>query len=119
MFMEGCSNITELDVSQNPELVRLCCNYTAITSLDVSHNPKLDELWCHGCSLTELDITNNPVLTALMCGHQSQFNPTTGVEPIDMILYLTEEQKQNLIDGNMEWDANNARVIPTIKGTAD
>lgn len=113
------TGLTELDVSQNPELVRLCCNYTAITSLDVSHNPKLDELWCHGCSLTELDITNNPVLTALMCGHQSQFNPTTGVEPIDMILYLTEEQKQNLIDGNMEWDANNARVIPTIKGTAD
>lgn len=113
------TGITELDVSQNPELVQLWCNYTAITSLDVSHNPKLDELWCYGCGLTELDITNNPSLTALMCGHQHRFNLTTGVEPIEIMLYLTEEQKQNLIDGNMEWDANNERVIPTIKGTAD
>lgn len=113
------TNITELDVSQNPELVRLWCNGISITSLDVSHNPKLNDLQCYGCGLTELDITNNPVLMALMCGNQYQFNPTTGTGPIDMILYLTEEQKQNLIDGNMEWDANNARVIPTIKGTAD
>lgn len=113
------TGITELDVSQNPELVQLYCEQTRITSLDVSHNPKLNDLQCYGCGLTELDITNNPVLTALMCGNQYQFNPTTGTGPIDMILYLTEEQKQNLIDGNMEWDANNARVIPTIKGTAD
>ena len=113
------TGITELDVSQNPELVQLYCEQTRITSLDVNHNPKLNDLQCYGCGLTELDITNNPVLTALMCGNQYQFNPTTGTGPIDMILYLTEEQKQNLIDGNMEWDANNARVIPTIKGTAD
>lgn len=113
------TGLTELDVSQNPELVQLYCEQTRITSLDVSHNPKLNDLQCYGCGLTELDITNNPVLTALMCGNQYQFNPTTGTGPIDMILYLTEEQKQNLIDGNMEWDANNARVIPTIKGTAD
>ena len=113
------TGITEWDVSQNPELVQLYCEQTRITSLDVNHNPKLNDLQCYGCGLTELDITNNPVLTALMCGNQYQFNPTTGTGPIDMILYLTEEQKQNLIDGNMEWDANNARVIPTIKGTAD
>lgn len=115
----SAAKITKLDVSNQPLLSFLACNDTGITELDVSHNPKLNDLQCYGCGLTELDITNNPVLTALMCGNQYQFNPTTGTGPIDMILYLTEEQKQNLIDGNMEWDANNARVIPTIKGTAD
>ena len=59
--------LTGLDVSGNPELRFINCNYNHIKSLDVSHNPVLERLWCWENQLMELDVSNNPLLTDLSC----------------------------------------------------
>ena len=106
----GITPITSLDVSQHIHLTDLFCNNTEITTLDVSRNSELVQLGCEGCKLTELNITNNPKLEYLSCGKQygtSEENPMT--------LYLTANQKQNLWDGNMEWETTNEGVNPVVK----
>lgn len=83
--------ITKLDVSKNPLLEILWCRSTLITTLDVSNNPELTDLNCGNCCLKELDITNNPKLTWIPCGGQRE-----NYESIELILYLTQEQNDNL-----------------------
>ena len=83
--------ITKLDVSKNPLLEILWCRSTLITTLDVSNNPELTDLNCGDCCLRELDITNNPKLTWIPCGGQRE-----NYESIELILYLTQEQNDNL-----------------------
>ena len=61
--------LTELDVSQNPKLATLWCEWCPIGSLDVSHNPELEYLYCTNCSLTELNVTHNPELKWLFCDY--------------------------------------------------
>lgn len=103
-------DITELDVSLFPLLNDLSCTSIPISKLDLSNNPDLESLECSRCRLIELDITGNPKLTYLSCGKQygtSEENPMT--------LYLTANQKQNLWDGNMEWETTNEGVNPVVK----
>lgn len=104
--------ITELDLSNNPALVKLWCMQNALISLDLSNNLELTELDCWDCNLTELDITKNQKLNSIRCGNQRDAMTNRN---IDMTLYLTTEQKQNLWDLNMELEAYNQRVIPNIK----
>ena len=61
--------ITSLDLSQNPKLLILNCQYTRITALDLSHNPKLKELTCTSTSLETLDVTPLSDLTYLDCAY--------------------------------------------------
>ena len=111
LMCTGMRNITELDITNNPLLISLECLGTNIEELDLSNNPNLETLQCNNCKIPELDITNNPQLTYFACGNQNGIN----YDDIDMTLYLTSEQKQNLWDGKMEWESGNERVIPTIK----
>lgn len=112
----GSTNISELNLNNLTSLSWLDCSDTAIETLDLSKIENLVNLKCYGCHLRELDITNNSNISDLFCGKQTD---ESGKE-INMTLYLTTDQKLNLWDKeNLEWDANNARVIPTIKGTAD
>ncbi len=65
----NCSNneLTELDLSNNPELVDLSCSFNNLTSLDVTNNPKLETLDCYENNLTSLNVSNNPNLIRLAC----------------------------------------------------
>ncbi|MDR2106193.1 MAG: InlB B-repeat-containing protein, partial [Coriobacteriales bacterium] len=58
-----------IDVSNNPALKELACPYNNLTSLDVSNNPALTRLECDGNQLTSLDVSNNPALGYLGCSN--------------------------------------------------
>ena len=60
--------LTSLDVSENPKLASLHCDYNQLTSLDVSKNTALADLRFQGNLLTNLDVSNNTALDILDCG---------------------------------------------------
>lgn len=72
----GGTNINSIDVSKNPELLYLCCDYIPyLYKLDVSKNTKLEQLYVStrtsGYSrMQSLDVTNNPELRMLFCSGQ-------------------------------------------------
>jgi len=55
-------NLSNINLSYNPELEFLYCDNNPLVELDVSENPKLKRLWCRGINLNQLDLTNNPLL---------------------------------------------------------
>ena len=64
------SQITSIDISQNPNLTKLDVNQLkGMTSLDVSHNKKLIYLKTSFTPLTSLDLSNNTNLTELNVTH--------------------------------------------------
>ena len=54
------NQITEIDVSNNINLLNLFCSNNQLTSLNVSNNPLLNHLYCFGNLLTTLDVSNTP-----------------------------------------------------------
>ncbi|WP_435082419.1 leucine-rich repeat domain-containing protein [Ohessyouella blattaphilus] len=68
----NCSNnpqLLELDVSNNKVLAVLHCNDTKLSELDVSYNVDLRELHCNNTQLSELNVGNNDALMALYCNN--------------------------------------------------
>ena len=61
------TGLTELDVTQNPELEVLNCADSGLTELDITQNLKLSDLYCNNNKLTALDLSNNDALSALVC----------------------------------------------------
>ena len=61
------NNLTELDVSENPELKRLICYNNSLTSLNLNKNTKLESLNCNNNKLTVLDVRENKSLWWLRC----------------------------------------------------
>lgn len=62
-----CSNnqLTELDLSNLPNIKELYCNYNQLTELNVSNNPALERISCMGNQLKDLDVSNNKNLNYL------------------------------------------------------
>ena len=65
----ACHNnqLTELDVSKNPELTYLECENNKLTKLDLSKNPALQYLFCFNNQLEKLDVSKNTELIELDC----------------------------------------------------
>ncbi len=61
------SQLTELDLSQNPLLEILYCNYNQLTALDLSNNTNLTTLDCSNNQLRTLDLSKNTKLKNLYC----------------------------------------------------
>ena len=61
------NQLTELDLTGNPELTNLSCACNQLTELDVTGNPALEGLLCYSNDLTELDVTGNPSLISIHC----------------------------------------------------
>jgi hypothetical protein len=59
--------ITMLDVSNCPALIRLSCYNNQITSLDVSKNTNLQRIHCNTNNIESLNVSNNPLLQVLHC----------------------------------------------------
>jgi Leucine-rich repeat (LRR) protein len=68
IYMPG-NPLTRLDVSKNPALEVLELDWNRLDSLDVSHNPRLRYLYVTGNRLTALDVSNNPLLQNLHIGY--------------------------------------------------
>ena len=61
------NQLTELNVSQNTQLLYLACYYNQLTELNVSQNIQLTSLICYNNQLTELDVSQNTQLTFVWC----------------------------------------------------
>ena len=61
------NHLTELDVSGNTNLVKLTCSNNYLTSLDISKNISLQKLDCSDNSLTAININNNMELKVFAC----------------------------------------------------
>lgn len=70
------NSLTELDLSNNPELVNLYCAFNNLTELDLSNNPELMMVVCYNNNLTELDLSVNPKLTDVSCSNNRLTLPT-------------------------------------------
>ena len=62
LLINGCKSIHSLDLSQNPQLVRLEINNTNITTLDLSKQPNLAILHASEAPLTSVNIQENTEL---------------------------------------------------------
>ena len=77
------NELTEIDLSQNTELLELYCNGNQLSSLDVSHNLDLTYLWCEWNQLTDLDLSENEYLTVLLAkGNLLTSLVTTGADDL-------------------------------------
>lgn len=73
----GVSDLSQIDVTKNPELIRLELNNTLIEAVDVSHNPKLFALNLDDSKLKSLDVSHNPELYEVYVSN-------TGVTELDV-----------------------------------
>jgi len=59
------TNLTSLDITNNPNLTSLTADGTGLSSIDVSNNTALTTLVIYNNSISTLDISNNTVLSNL------------------------------------------------------
>lgn len=62
----GKTGITELDVSQNPDLEVLYCFEVDVSNLDITQNPKLKDVEFDNTKISSLNLENNPLLERLL-----------------------------------------------------
>ncbi|MCL2082741.1 MAG: leucine-rich repeat protein [Oscillospiraceae bacterium] len=70
------SNLTELDLSGNPELMYLYVQQNLLQSLNITKNLKLRTLFCNDNKLTSLDVSKNLELQLVLC----QYNQLTTLD---------------------------------------
>ena len=61
--------VSKLNVSKNVNLQTLNCSNTQISELDLSNNIALEYLYCSNTQISELDLSNNPNLRSLECSN--------------------------------------------------
>jgi len=61
------NNLTNLNLSQNPNIYFLDCSYNLISDLDFSQNLNLDTLYCNNNVLTSLENIQSPFVRYLRC----------------------------------------------------
>jgi hypothetical protein len=61
------NNITEIDLSNNPDIEGVWCSFNPLSELDFSGCPKLSWVYCFDCNLEKLNVRNNPKLAYLEC----------------------------------------------------
>lgn len=102
------TQLTKLDVSQNPKLLSLHCANNRLTSLDVSTNKELRSLQCHNNQLTKLKMGELPELWWLTCSeNQLTELDVTGLPRLKWLscddnrltrMYLSKNKKLRSID---------------------
>lgn len=74
--------LDNLDITQNIMLEILNCDGNSLTELNVSQNSNLTSLDCFGNNLTELDVTQNPELFTLICEDNQLANLNISQNPL-------------------------------------
>ena len=64
----GVNSLSTLDLTNNLQLIDLDCSDNQLTSIDISNNSNLTDLYCERNMLTSLNISQNPSLINLSCG---------------------------------------------------
>lgn len=72
----GANSLSTLDLSNNLQLISLDCSDNQFTSFDISNNSSLTDLYCERNMLTSLNISQNPSLINLSCGQ----NPLSSLD---------------------------------------
>ncbi len=67
LAINGCNNLTTLDLSGNPNLTYLECYNNNLTTLNISNNVLLGFINCRNNNLTTLDVSNNVNLSSIYC----------------------------------------------------
>ncbi len=62
------NRLTQLNVTANVSLTKLLCALNQLESLNLSNNKKLSVINCYANRLTALDLTQNTALKELVCG---------------------------------------------------
>jgi Leucine-rich repeat (LRR) protein len=70
-----CDNnqLSNLDISNNVNLIYLDCENNQLSNIDISNNVNLTYLHCSNNQLTNIDISNNVNLTYLTCYNNPNF----------------------------------------------
>ncbi|MEH6764214.1 MAG: T9SS type A sorting domain-containing protein [Aequorivita antarctica] len=82
------NNLSNIDVSENLNLLGLNCTDNPIGSLDVTNNLNLIGLTCQDNNLTTLDISQNPNLDHLVCSFNSLTEINLSLHPNLRILQI-------------------------------
>ena len=72
--VEFCSNLTEIDLGGNLNLLYLSCNNNNLTNINISNNLLLEIINCGFNHLTVLDVSNNINLGAIYCSNNNLTN---------------------------------------------
>ncbi len=97
LYINDGPNISELDLSQHLEIVRLEVDGTGISSLDLTNNVQLISFGCfNNVSLTSLIMGNAPDLAAILCNQNA-------LELLDILALISLE--------NLSANANNFTEI--------
>ncbi|MET2986240.1 leucine-rich repeat domain-containing protein [Aureibaculum conchae] len=68
------NKLTNLDLSQNINLISLFCHQNRLVNLNVSQNVLLTTLQCYRNQLTSLDVSQNTALVILFCANNKLAN---------------------------------------------
>ena len=98
------NNLTELDVSENPELKRLICYNNSLTSLNLNKNTKLESLNCNKNKLTVLDLRENKSLWWLRCNNNCLTSLDLRNNPKIMDLQVGSQRYQILANDDRTYD---------------
>ena len=106
----GCAfnNLTELDLSNNHQLIRMGCTANALTTLNITQSPNLEFLYCDENFLTDLDITQNPNLIEVYCDWNFLTSLDITQNPNLYLLWADH----NVIDGY--FDTSNNPLITSL-----
>jgi gliding motility-associated-like protein len=102
-----CSNnpLTNLNVTQNTNLIELYCSTNQLTTLDVSNQPNLVRLWCFNNQITTLDVTQNPDLISLRC-ENNQLTSLDTSSNINLYVLACEQNQITTLDVSNNLDLN-------------
>ncbi|MEE9350421.1 MAG: hypothetical protein V3U80_10275, partial [Flavobacteriaceae bacterium] len=102
----GNTQLSNLDISQNIQLLRLRFQNTPqITNIDLTNNPQLNWLWCQDNNLTALDLSQNSLLDILNCSNNqlTALNVQNGANSLLTGTYLNAPfgyEDRFMADGN-------------------
>ena len=81
----------------------LDCNYCDLTELNLSNNTNLIELDCKNCGLTELDLSNNKNLETIDCSGNNLISlDISGLEKLNTLYCYSNELENIVFDENFE-----------------
>tara|TARA_R110002050_G_scaffold54303_4_gene122937 strand:+ start:23062 stop:24474 length:1413 start_codon:yes stop_codon:yes gene_type:complete len=95
----SCENnqLTNLDVTNNTNLLHLFCNNNLLTNLDVTLHPNLEVLWCFNNQLSTLNVSQNTNLRALRCENNNLINLDTS-NNIGLVDFVCENNQISTLD---------------------
>lgn len=96
---DGLTNLTEIDLSKNPNLEEVRINDSQISVIDVTDLPNLSVLSLQNSSVSEIDLSQNPLLSQISiagCSNITSIDVSHNQELTDLIFYNTPISEINL-----------------------